>query len=442
MGYLSVSTFAISERNRHLTTDTLQPVAERARRRIMVRLIPYLFVLYIIAFLDRVNVGYAKLEMAGDLGFSESVYGFGAGIFFFGYFLLEVPGSLLVEKWSARLWISRIMITWGVLAVLMGFIHTTTHFYVIRFLLGAAEAGFFPGVIVYLGHWFRAKDRAKAVALFMSAIPVSNIVGAPISGLLLDIDWLGMEGWRWLFILEGLPAVVFGVVTIFYLTDRPAHAKWLPDDERDWIVSELERERTEKESVRRYGILEAFRDRNVLKLTCVYFMIVTGGYGLIFWLPTFVKEVSGASNLRVTLLTAIPYAFTLVGMVLTGWSSDRTGERRWHAAVPMFVGGVGFLLAVAARDNVALAMVMFSIASYGFHAYLPAFWSLPTSFLSGPAAAATIGFVNSVGNLGGFLGPYMVGFIADRTGSSMSGVVFLSVLAFGACALVSTFRRP
>jgi sugar phosphate permease len=376
--------------------------------------------------------------MAADLGFSDTVYGLGAGIFFFGYFLLEVPGSLIVEKWSARLWISRIMITWGLLATYMGFINTTTEFYVIRFLLGAAEAGFFPGVIVYLGHWFRAEDRAKAVALFMSAIPVSNILGAPVSGYLLGIDWFGIEGWRWLFIIEGFPAVVFGVVTIFYLTDRPHQAKWLPADERDWIVKELGREREAKERMRRYGILEAFREPKVLALTAIYFMIVTGGYGLIFWLPTFVKEISGASNLGATLLSAIPYSVALVGMVLTGWSSDRSGERRWHAAVPMFVGGVGFLLAVATRDNAPLAIAMFCVAAYGLHAYLPAFWSLPTTFLTGSAAAATIGFVNSVGNLGGFLGPSLIGFISDRTGSSMGGVVFLSVLAFGACALVAT----
>jgi MFS transporter, ACS family, tartrate transporter len=418
----------------------LPPVAVRARGRILRRLLPYLFFLYIIAFLDRVNVGYAKLEMAGDLGFSDSVYGFGAGIFFFGYFLLEVPGSLIVERWSARKWIARIMITWGLLAVLMGFIQTTTHFYVIRFLLGAAEAGFFPGVIVYLSHWFRYEDRAKAVALFMSAIPVSNIVGAPISGLLLDIDWLGLEGWRWLFILEGIPAIIFGIVTVYFLTDRPHQAKWLPEVEREWIVGELERERATKEATRRYGILEAIRDPKVVLLTCVYFMIVTGGYGLIFWLPTFVKQASGASNLQVTLLTAATYMVGFVGMILTGWSSDRTGERRWHTAVPMFIGGVAFLAAIAVQDHIVVAMVMFSIASYGFHAYLPPFWSLPTTFLTGSAAAATVGFVNSVGNLGGFLGPYLLGYIAERTGSSLSGGYLLSALAFGACALVLTFR--
>src|ERR1051325_3082738 len=235
------------------------PVASRARRRIIRRTVPYLFLLYIIAFLDRVNVGYAKLGMLPDLNFSEAVYGFGAGVFFFGYFLFEIPGSIIVEKWSARKWIARIMISWGILAILMGFIHTKGEFYTVRFLLGAAEAGFFPGLIVYLGHWFRYEDRAKAVAMFMTAIPVSNIIGSPISGLLLDINWLNLAGWRWLFILEGLPAIIFGVVTIYYLTDRPHQAKWLAEDEREWIVGELEKEHQMKAAYHSLSIRKAFQ---------------------------------------------------------------------------------------------------------------------------------------------------------------------------------------
>src|SRR5256885_4563481 len=254
-------------------------IAARARRRIMHRLMPYLFVLFVIAYLDRVNVGYAALQMKGDLSFTDEVLGFGAGVFFWGYFLLEIPGTILVEKWSARRWIARIMISWGIVAVLMGFGQTKNQFYLLRFLLGVAEAGFFPGIIVYFSHWFRYEDRAKAVALFMAAIPVANIIGSPVSGLLLGVNWLGLSGWRWLFIIEGAPAIIFGFVTIFYLTDRPHQARWLPDDEREWLTSELEREKQAKQARHAYSILQAFRHREVILLTLAYFFMVTAGYG-------------------------------------------------------------------------------------------------------------------------------------------------------------------
>src|SRR5437867_4870031 len=264
-------------------------VADRARRRVMLRIMPYVFLLYIIAFLDRVNVGYAFLAMKGDLSFADDVLGLGAGIFFIGYFLLEIPGSILVEKWSARGWIARIMISWGIVAILMGFIQSKTQFYTARFVLGAAEAGFFPGIIVYLSHWFCYEDRAKAVALFMAAIPISLIIGSPVSGFLLGVRWFGMPGWRWLFIIEGVPAIFFGVLTLFYLSDRPSQAKWLLLDEREWITAELEKEAQVKLQAHPFRIAEAFKHREVIFLTLAYFLAVTSGYGLIFWLPTFVK---------------------------------------------------------------------------------------------------------------------------------------------------------
>jgi D-galactonate transporter len=422
-------------------TNTLSPVASRARRRIIRRIMPYLFLLYIIAFLDRVNVSYAKLEMLNDLNFSEAVYGFGAGIFFFGYFLFEIPGSIIVEKWSARKWIARIMITWGILAIFMGFIHTKNEFYIVRFLLGAAEAGFFPGIIVYLSHWFRYEDRAKAVAMFMTAVPFSNIAGSPISGLLLDIKWLNLAGWRWLFIIEGLPAIIFGVVTLFYLTDRPHQAKWLPDEEREWIAGELEKEHQQKAASHSLSIWKAFGNRDVLLLTAAYFFIVTSNYGLNFFLPTFVKKLSGSSNLMITLITAIPYCFYLIAMLLLGWSSDRTGERRWHTALSMLVVGIGLLLSIAAQDHAVLAVSMFCVASAGLGGYLPGFWALPTRFLTGAAAAATIGLVNSVGNLGGFVGPYVVGYLNNATGSFIGGVLYLAVSAFAAAVCIASLRR-
>src|SRR5437868_6818087 len=302
-------------------------LAERARRRVTARIMPYMFLLFIIAFLDRVNVNFAALAMKDDLGFADDVIGFGAGIFFIGYFLLEIPGSILVEKWSARGWIARIMISWGIVAILMGFIQTKTQFYSARFLLGAAEAGFFPGIIVYFSHWFRYEDRAKAVALFMAAIPVANIIGSPVSGLLLGVNWLGLNGWRWLFIIEGAPAIVFGFVTIFYLTDRPHQARWLPDDEREWLTSELEREKQAKQARHAYSILQAFRHREVILLTLAYFFMVTAVYGFNFWLPTIIKKLSGASNLVVTLISALPYCVALFTILFVGWSSDRTRER-------------------------------------------------------------------------------------------------------------------
>ena len=417
-------------------------VGDRARRRVLLRLMPYLFVLYIIAFLDRVNVGYAALTMKGDLGFTDDIMGFGAGIFFIGYFILEIPGSILVEKWSARGWIARIMISWGIIAILMGFIHTKNQFYAARFILGAAEAGFFPGIIVYFSHWFRYADRAKAVAMFMAAIPIANIIGSPLSGLLLDVNWLGVAGWRWLFIIEGAPAIIFGIITIFYLTDRPHQAAWLPEDEREWLCSELEREKQEKQAVHSYSILQAFRHREVILLTLAYFFMVTAVYGFNFWLPSIIKNLSGGStsHLMVTLISAIPYCVALVAILLVGWSSDRTNERRWHTACSMIAASLGLLLSVVTQDHTAFAVVMFCLAAAGMYAYLPGFWALPTSFLTGTAAAASIGLINSFGNLGGFVGPYVVGYLSQKTNSFLGGVLYLSVSALLAAGLVLSLR--
>jgi len=402
---------------------------------------PYLFLLYVIAYLDRVNVAYAALEMTHALGFTAKVYGFGAGIFFVGYCLLEIPGTLLVEKWSARGCMARIMIVWGVLAILTGFIHTSTQFYWVRFFLGAAEAGFFPGIIVYISHWYRYEDRAKAFALFMVAVPISNLVGAPVSGMILGIHWLGVAGWRWLFVLEGIPAILFGVVTIFYLTDWPHQAKWLPDDERAWITGELEKEKRARRAVRPYTILQALRNREVILLTLAYFFIVTGQYGFNVWVPTMIKAMSSASNFIVTLIAALPYSAALLALVLVGWSSDRTQERRWHTAGCMFVAGVGFLLSVLLQRSTVLEVAMFCVAGAGMYGYLGGFWALPTSFLTGTAAAASIGLINSLGNLGGFAGPYIVGYISNRTGSFLGGLLYLSASAMVAGLMILCLRE-
>jgi ACS family tartrate transporter-like MFS transporter len=416
-------------------------VADRARRRIVRRLIPFLFLLYIINYLDRVNVSYAALEMTKDLNFTPEVLGFGAGIFFAGYFLLEIPGTLLIELWSARAWIARIMITWGIVAVMMGFMNSATQFYWLRLVLGAAEAGFFPGIIVYLTHWFRYQDRAKAVALFMAAVPLSNFLGSPVSGLLLGVKWLGLAGWRWLFIMEGAPAIVLGVVTIFYLTDWPHQAKWLAQDEREWITTELEKEKQTTTAAHSFGVWEALKHREVGLLALAYFFIITGLYGFNFWLPTIVKALSGLPNFAVTLISALPYLIGFVALLLVGVSSDRSGEHRWHTAGPMLVAGAGLLLSAVTQGSAPLAVAMFCIAAAGLYSFFPAFWALPTTFLTGSAAAASIGLINSIGNLGGFAGPYVVGYLNNKTNSFLGGMVYLSLSAIVGAALILTLRR-
>ncbi len=419
---------------------TTSSVAESARRRIARRLLPYLFFLYVIAYLDRVNLSYASLEMSGALGFTAEIIGFGAGIFFIGYFLLEIPGAVLVERWSARAWIARIMISWGIVAMFTGFVHTAHQFYAIRFLLGASEAGFFPGIVVYLSHWFRYEDRAKAMAMFMAAQSISNIIGSPVSGLLLGINWLGLAGWRWLFILEGIPAVLFGIVTIFYLTDWPHQAGWLSQDEKQWISGELEREKKAKETVRSYRVRDALRQPEVALLALALFFMAGAVYGFNFWLPTILKKLSGHSNLFVTSVAALPYCIGLIATLLVGWSSDRTRERRWHAALSMIVASVGLGLSVVSHRT-DLAVLMFCLAAVGMYGYLSAFWSLPSSFLTGTAAAASIGLINSVGNLGGFAGPYAVGYISKRAHNFTAGVLCLSASALMAAVLVLLLRR-
>jgi len=307
---------------------TITPdVGQRAQRRIARRLLPFLFILYFIAYLDRVNVSFAGLEMSHNLGFTDSVFGLGAGIFFAGYFLFEIPGALLVERWSARKWIARILITWGMVTTLVAMVHTPTQFYGARFLLGAAEAGFFPGILVYLTHWFRHEDRARAGALFMVAIPISNVLGSPLAGSLLGVHWLGIPGWRWLFILEGIPAVLLGLVTLFYLTDWPNQAKWLPADEQQWITEELRREKEKKSAVGSWTVRQALGHRDVIVLALVYFLALIGLYGFNFWFPTILKRATGLPNLTVTFIAALPYLLGVFLMLWNGWSSDRTGER-------------------------------------------------------------------------------------------------------------------
>ena len=418
-------------------------MGRRAVRRIHRRLIPFLFLLYIVGYLDRVNVGYAGLQMTRELHFSDAVFGFGSGIFFLGYVLLEIPGTILVEVWSARKWIARIMISWGLVAALTGLIHTAQQFYWARFLLGVAEAGFFPGVIVYLTHWYRSEERAKAIAMFMSAIPLSQLIGAPISAALLRIHWLGWPGWRWLLVFEGAPAVVLGIMTLFYLTDRPEQAKWLADDEREWLVGELELDRKRKAGGASISIWRALANRNVFLLTLTYFCGATAQYGFSLWMPKILQKLSGFSAVQVALIAAIPYLVAWPVMLLIGWSSDRTGERRLHVAGCLAVGGLALLASQFTGSNVVLDMVMFSIALAGIYARLGAFWALPASLLGGTGAAAAIGGINSIGNTGGFVGPSIVGWLSTKTGHYSAGVAFLIGSAFvGAIATLLIQHRP
>jgi MFS transporter, ACS family, tartrate transporter len=415
-------------------------LAERTRRRINRRLLPFLFLLYIIAFLDRINISFAGLDMTRELGFSDRVFGLGAGIFFAGYMLLEIPGTLLVELWSARKWIARIMISWGLVAALTGLVHTAGQFYSARFILGVAEAGFFPGVIVYLTHWYRDQDRARALAVFASAIPVAQVIGAPLSGALLEIHWLGYSGWRWLLILEGVPAVIAGIAALYYLTDRPSDAGWLTPDERSWITGELAREAQAK-SGSQPGIWKILRDRNVLLLTAVYFLGACSQYGFSFFLPKMIQKVSGFSSFQVAMIAAVPFLASWPAMLALGWSSDRTGERRWHTAAAYVVLAAGLVGGVWAGENVALGLVMFSLAGIGISARLPAFWALPAALLGGAPAAASIGAINCIGNLGGLVGPYVLGALSDASGGSYTaGMWVLAGTALLAAVLMILVR--
>jgi len=407
------------------TTGGDVAIAQATSRHIARRLLPFLFLLYIVAFLDRMNVGAAALQMPGDLGFDDRVVGLGAGIFFLGYLLLQIPGALIAERWSARRWIARIMTLWGILTLLMAFIHTAREFYLVRFLVGAAEAGFFPAVVVYLSHWFRSADRAKALAGFYAAMPLSYVIGSPVAGILLGLSWLGLRGWRWLFILEGVPAILLALFALVYLTDWPRQANWLRREEREWIATELDREKKAKEDVRSFSVWQAVRHRDVILLTFCYFFALTGNYGIAFWLPTMLKRLSGLSDLKVTLLASLPYLAGFLTQQLNGWHSDRRRERRWHAAVPALLSGLSLFLAIGFGSSVMLSIIFFTMVGAAYYAFHPAFWSVPTEFLSESAAAASIGLINSVGNLGGFVGPLILGYLVTRMRSFTGGLWYL-----------------
>ena len=387
---------------------------DRIRGKLRWRLLPFLFALYIVASLDRANVAYAKTEMMAARGFSESVFGFGAGIFFVGYLLLEIPGALIVERRSARRWFARILITWGICAVFLGFVRTASQFFGVRFILGLAEGGFFPGMVVYLTHWFCARERARALAIFILAVPVSLSLGGPVSGLFLKLDWFGLAGWQWLFILEGLPAVLLGVLTLVYFTDYPKDVSWLTPAEQKWISIELEAESKAKKAIGDVSIWEALRKPQVILLALALFFANIGIYSFIFWLPSTVQAVSGRSAAFAATFSALPFTLAVITVVVTARSSDLLAERRWHTVIPLTLSALLFMLSGLAGSRVLPLMGLLCATGCALFAWTPSFWTLPTTMLGESPAAASVGLINCVGNLGGFIGPSAVGFILSK----------------------------
>jgi ACS family tartrate transporter-like MFS transporter len=422
----------------------MQELENRVIRKVSMRLIPFLIVCYFIAYLDRVNVGFAAITMNKSLGLTATMFGLGSGIFFIAYFLFEVPSNLFLARFGARKWIARIMVSWGLLSGLMAFIpaiatatgfgneHT---FYGIRVLLGLAEAGFFPGIIFYLTLWFPSAYRGRIIGAFMAAIPLSSAIGSPISGQILGMDGVaGLEGWQWLFIIEAVPALLLAAVTFFYLTDRPADATWLAPDERAWLDARLTAERRQREAAHRISVGQAMLNPRVLALSLVYFGAVACNYGVGFWLPQIIKAF-GFSNAVTGWITAIPYAAGALCMVWYGRRSDAKAERKGHAAVALLIAALGIAASTLTKDPL-LTVLAFTIGSCGVFAVLPVFWTLPTAVLSGTAAAAGIAVINSIGNLSGFAGPYAMGWVKDMTGSFTGGLLLIAGFAVIAMLIV------
>ena len=411
-----------------------------ALARVSRRLIPFLLLLYILNFLDRVNVGFAALEMNRDLGFGPAVYGFGAGVFFLGYCLFEVPSNLVLYRTGARIWIARIMVTWGLAASAMMLVHTPASFYALRFLLGVAEAGFFPGIIFYLTGWFPARERARAYAWFLAAIPVCGVIGGPVSGALLGLDGrLGLRGWQWLFLLEGIPSILVGIAVLRLLPDRPRDARWLPPEERAWLERQLEAERAQRGPDHGHNFRQALGSPLVWWLALTYFLLIVPLYGYALWLPQLVKASGDFSNFEVGVITAIPYAVAAVGMVLVGRSSDRTGERHLHLALPALAGALGFV-AVTRAGSTGLLVAALSLVAFGVLGWLGPFWALPTAFLREQAAAGGIALINSMGAVGGFVGPYLLGELKQRTGSFTPGLLLLAASLVAAVGVALGLR--
>jgi MFS transporter, ACS family, tartrate transporter len=408
-------------------------IGERTRRQIAARVLPFLFVLYITNYIDRTSVAYAALGMTGDLGFNDRVFGLGAGIFFLSYVALQIPGAMLVEHWSARRLIPLVMIAWGSLTALTGLVHTAKELYFARLLLGAAEAAFFPGVIVYLSHWFGREDRGKATGYFMAAIPLSQALASPVAGWIVGHSFRGLPGWRWLFILEGAPAVLLGAVACFFLSDRPRESHWLLADQREWIEEKLRIEKLATPQA--MSVWQVLRSRIVLLLAAAAFMEYVVSYGFYFWFPIMLKRQSSLSDLLVGVLGVIPYALMFAAMIFNGWHSDKRLERRWHAAIPNFIAAVGALGLAAHFRSLPISILLFSMIAL-VNAFLPAFWAIPTTLLSRSAAAAAVGLINGIASVAGFASPYLLGYLSTRTGSFSAGMTVVAAAGIAAGLLM------
>jgi ACS family tartrate transporter-like MFS transporter len=417
-------------------------IEKRTLRRITWRIVPFIMLLYFVAYIDRVNIGFAALTMKEDLGFTASILGFGAGIFFWGYFLFEVPSNIILHKVGARLWIARVMVTWGIISAAMAFVEGPTSFYVIRFLLGAAEAGFFPGIILYLSYWFPARHRAGVTAFFMAAAPLSTALGSPISAALLEMNGvMGLAGWQWMFVLEAIPALILGVVVFFYMTDRPELASWLKDDERAWLVKAMNEEAASKAEHAKHGVLSGLANPRVIALALIYFGTSAGLYTLGIWAPQIIKQL-GVSSMTVGFLNAIPPIVSVIAMVWWSRHSDRTGERTWHVVLACVAAAIGLVVAAGANSIVGLIAAL-TLVNVGISCAKPPLWSMPTMFLSGAAAATGIATINSIGNLGGFAGPARIGWVKDQTGSFSGGLYFVAgLLVLSAVLTLLLARSP
>jgi len=435
-----------SKEHSEVTANRLPGTAEnliesRTIHKLQIRLIPYLFLLYVVAMIDRVNIGFAQLTMNKDLGLSSQQYGIAAGIFFIGYFLFEVPSNLILHKVGARRWIARILLSWGLVASLTGLVRSVHQLYAARIILGFAEAGYYPGIVLYLTYWFRQREQARVLSLFLTGFAVNSVVGAPISGFILQhVHWLGVASWRWLFILEGLPAIALGFFTYLVLPNRPSDAKFLTEEERDWLQAELKCEEAQKPPGR-HSAMEGIANFRVWHLAAIYFGMMIGSYTLSFYAPQLVKSLSSEySNSFVGKLVMIPYVVALVGMILVGRSSDRRMERQYHAAACLIVGAIGFV-SLGWVHSPFVTVLLLTLLAIGYCSSLSPFWAMPGEFLTGFSAASGIAFINSVGNLGGFFGPSMVGFIAQKTGTLYGGLAFAGFSMLGAALLVLLLRK-
>jgi len=419
----------------------LEPIeaGERTRRQIALRLLPFLFLLYVTNYIDRTSVAFAALGMSSDLGMNDRTLGLAAGMFFLGYIALQIPGAILVERWSARRAIALVMIAWGCATALTGLIHTASQLYWARLVLGSAEAGFFPGVIVYLSHWFSRADRAKASAYFMAAIPFSQAIASPLAGWIVGHSFAGVAGWRWLFILEGLPAASLGALGWFYLTDRPRDARWLSPPQREWMIAKLHTEALPLVA-QRSTVGQALRSRVVLLLALVAFLNYFVGYGFFFWFPTMLKRQSELSDVLVGVIGTVPFAAAFVTMLVNGWHSDKQMERRWHAAIPCLLAAIGALGLMGHPQSLLIAVFLFTLLAMSV-AFLPVFWAMSTTLLSSSIAPAAVGFINAIGSIAGFAGPFVLGYLSSRTGSFSAGMAVAAVAGIAACLILLWLPR-